>query len=354
MNHAIQILCLLSFFFITNCNSISKNSPPIDNYAAKIDSLIQTTHPRKFNGVILITQKGKIKYSRAYGFSNFEEKTPISIKDNFRIQSNSKQITAALILREVEKGEIDLNETISAYLPHFGQPWADSVTVHHLLNMSSGIRGIDRPLIFAPGTDYRYSNPAYGVLGAIIEEVTGHSYVDTANKLFTELSMNNTYCYEFGANQNNLINGYVNAEDGYTVVDFYSRGITPEGWLNFIPAGGIISNAEDLNTWDTKLHNGQILKPESYELMVSYSIRGQHAAFGAEPIGYGYGVRIDDSDSLKIIGHAGKGIGFTNIKFYIPERKLSVIVLENVYDEDAAIVYHFERELVKMVMDSSL
>ena len=47
--------------------------------------------------------------------------------------------------------------------------------------------------------------------------------------------MPNTYCYEFGMEQGRLINGYINTKQGYQLDDFYARGITPEGWLNFIP-----------------------------------------------------------------------------------------------------------------------
>ena len=79
------------------------------DYVAKLDSLIQADNPRIFNGIIWITEKGKTKYLKTHGYSNFESKTPFTLKDNFRIQSNSKQITAALILREVERGRIALS-----------------------------------------------------------------------------------------------------------------------------------------------------------------------------------------------------------------------------------------------------
>ena len=360
MKHSFSISILVFAFIILSCgdnknksNSEGKNQV-IDDYSAKIDSLIQTTSPRKFNGVVLITQKGETKYSKEYGFSDFEKRIPIRLNDNFRIQSNSKQITAVLTLKEVEKGNINLNNSINKYLPELKSTWVDSVTVHQLLNMSSGIVDIEKPLAFEPGTDYIYSNAAYGLLGKIIEKVSGKEFIDIANNLFKELSMNNTFCYEFGGNQNGLINGYTNTEEGYEIVDFYSRGITPEGWSNFIPAGGIISSAVDLTTWDTKLHNGSILRPESYELMTNFNIRGRHAAFGNKKIGYGYGVRIDDSKDFKIIGHAGKGIGFANIKFYLPKKDLHVVLLENVYDEDPNVVYHFERRIIDLIMNSSL
>src|SRR6218665_2704201 len=95
-------IILLSLFFSTLlfCNS-SFGQKSKDDYSSKIDSLIQVTNPRGFNGVILITKEGKTKYSKASGYSDIEKKTPLTLKDNFRIQSNSKQITAVLVLKEV-------------------------------------------------------------------------------------------------------------------------------------------------------------------------------------------------------------------------------------------------------------
>jgi len=353
---------LLFTLLIISCNnSISKkksgkksNKNQIDNYSAKIDGLIQTTSPRSFNGIILITQKGEVKYSKAYGYSNFEDKTSISITDNFRIQSNSKQITAVLILKEVENGKIDLKSPIRKYLPTIKQTWADSITVHQLLNMTSGIVGIDKPLIFEPGTDFKYSNPAYGLLGRIIANVTEKKYTEVANNLFKELKMDNSFCYEMDKYEGKVINGYRISDNEFKLVEFNKLGINKDWWTDFIPAGGIISNVKDLNIWDTTLHNGELLKPETYKLMINYNITAQHDAFGNEKIGYGYGVRIDDNKSVKTIGHAGKGLGFASIKFYIPEKDVDVIVLENVYNEDANIVYYFENKIREIVLHSSL
>ncbi|MEE9363579.1 MAG: serine hydrolase domain-containing protein [Cellulophaga sp.] len=360
MKQIFKYLPLLLVLLIISCNNNDKskndsNSPKKqkNDYSIKIDSLIQTTSPRSFNGVILITQKGETKYSKAYGYSNFKDNTSITIKDNFRIQSNSKQITAVLVLKEVENGKINLKGPIRKYLPNINKTWADTVTIHQLLNMSSGIIGIEEPLIFEPGTDFKYSNPAYGLLGRIIENVTGKKYTDVANTLFKELKMNNSFCYEIGK-KNRLINGYTVSDSKLKLVEFNSIGITEEWWKNFIPAGGIISNASDLNIWDTKLHKGKILKPETYKLMTNYNITAQHDAFGNEKIGYGYGVRIDDNNPVKIVGHAGRGLGFASIKFYIPATDVNVILLENVYNEDESIIYHFENKIREIVLNSSL
>jgi D-alanyl-D-alanine carboxypeptidase len=323
------------------------------DYSSAIDSLIQTKDPRSFNGVIWITKKGKTKYLKTYGYSDFKTPTPFTLKDNFRIQSNSKQITAVLILREVEKGKIDIHAPIRKYLPDFKQTWADTVTVHHLLNNTSGVVDIGKPLSFRPGTDFYYSNPGYGVLGKIVEEVTGKTFIEATNSLFKEVGMHDSYCYEINGPNIGLVNGHIVSKDSVKLFDFNLLNFTRETWSNFIPAGGMISNAIDLNTWDRKLHKGKILKPKSYRLMVDYSITARHDAHGNEKIGYGYGVRINDK-TPKYIGHSGKGLGYVNIKLYFPEEDVDVIVLENVYHENADLHYYHENKIREIVMNSSL
>jgi len=342
-----QICRLLVLFFATTLLSCNSSGQPKDDYSAKIDSLIKTTNPRKFNGVVLITQNGKTKYEKAFGYSNIEKKTPLTVKDNFIIMSNSKQITAVLILREVEKGKIDLQSPVRRYLPDLKQSWADSVSVHQLLNFSAGIVAIDQPLIFKPGTDFKYGNTTYMMLGKIIETVTGEKYIDVANDLFKELKMKNTFCYEQGKIQNR-VEGYRNSGDTFTLVE------SPISDNEIIPAAGIISNVKDLNIWDTKLHKGKILKPETYRLMTNYSITAQHPAFGKEKIGYGYGVRISDKTPVQYIGHTGGGSGFVSFKVYFPATDVDVVVLENQSNEDIDLFYEFEVKIKEIIMNSSL
>lgn len=362
MKYILKFSTLMVAFVIMGCGDKNKNvkeKEHEDDFSARIDSLIETTSPRFFNGVVLITKKGETKYLKEWGYSDFENKTPISIDDQFRIMSNSKQITAVLVLREVEKGNIDLQSPIHEYLPNLKQAWAKKVTVHHLLNMSSGIVDIEEPLVFEAGKGYRYSNPGYGLLGRIIENVTGKEYVQAANHLFKELGMEDSYCYELDKPSNGLINGYWLINGEVDLVDFDSLSFTKETWKDFIPAGGIISNVHDLNKWDAKLHNGKILNTDYYKLMITSSNTGPHAAFDNDTIGYAYGLRIHDRHPIKHLGHGGRGLGFASIKFYIPGKDVDVIVWENVYSRDPSfmagdIVYHFENEIRKIVLNSNL
>jgi D-alanyl-D-alanine carboxypeptidase len=343
--YMLKVSYLLILFIFCKFNAVAQKK---DDYSSKIDSLIQVKNPRIFNGVILITQNGTIKYSKANGYSNFEKKIFLNKEDKFIIMSNSKQITAVMILKEVEKGNIDLNISIKKYLPHLDLVWKDSITVHQLLNFTSGIDEINKPLIYKPGSDYNYNNANYALLGKILEKIHKKSYSEVANNFFKDLKMKNTQCYNPGKKQN-IVTNYNNYDNEMKLVD--ERVIVPS--YN-IPAAGIISNVKDLNIWDDKLHNSKILNENTYNLLLNYQVKAQHNAFGKEKIGYGYGIRIHDLTENKYYGHTGGGDGFLSYKIYFPKNKLSVIVLENQTNKDNNLNYSFEIQLRDIILNSNL
>lgn len=339
-----KISFILSLLFLfTNCNSFAQKEL---DFSSKIDSLIKTTKVRQFNGVILISENGIIKYSKAYGFSNFEKKSPLTIDDHFEIMSNSKQITAVLILKEVEKGRINLHSPIKKYLPQLTKTWADTVTVHQLLNHTHGIVDLQKPLVFTPGTDYKYGNLSNILLGKIIEFSSKKSYSEMANKLFKSLKMKNTFTYS-KEKMNEIVSGHKNNEGDFKVIN--TTIINEEN----IPADGIITTAKDLVIWNNSLHNGNLLKPETYKLMTASTTLSQHDVFGKEKAGYGYGIRICDNEETKYIGHTGLGDGFASVNLYFPKNNLSLIVLENQMNEKNEISYYFGIEIKKIILNQA-
>jgi len=344
MNSFFSFSSFLSLFFIlSSCHSSAQKK---DNYTAKIDSLIQNTSP-VFNGAILISKNGKPLYAKAKGFSNFETKTPLKLDTQFEIMSNSKQITAVLILLEVEKGKIDLNAPIKKYLPELTQTWADSVTVHQLLNHSHGIIDLQKPLAFKPGTQFKYGNLNFSLLGKIVEFSTKKTYTEVANSLFKKLKMKNTLCYSKDKTQN-LATGHYNNKNTLTTVK--------ESMINNenLGADGILSTVEDLTIWDNNLHKGKILKPESYKLLTANTILSQHNFFGKEKEPYGYGIRIIEKEPFKYIGHTGLGDGFSSVNLYFPESDVSMVILENQMNEDSELFYISEFKIKNILFKSDL
>lgn len=344
MNSIFRLSLLISILFLfSNCNSFAQKK---DNYTAKIDSVIKLTNP-KFNGVILISKNGKTLYSKAQGFSNFETKKPLEIGSQFEIMSNSKQIAAVLILMEVEKGKIDLQAPIKKYLPELTQTWADSVTVHQLLNHTHGIVDLKKPLAYKPGTHYEYGNLSFSLAGKIVEFSTKKSYTEVAEALFKKLKMNNTLCYS-EAKKQNFVSGYINKNDSFEIVK--NTLINPGN----LGADGVVSTVNDLAIWNNNLHKGKILKPETYQLMLKYNITSQHNLFGKEKEGYGYGIRIVEKEAVKYLGHTGLGDGFSSVNLYFPESDVSLIVLENQMSESSDLFYATEFKIKNILLKSDL
>ncbi len=341
MNNLFRITFFISFLVcLTSCNSFGQQNT---DYTSKIDSLIKTTNVRPFNGVILITQNGITKYSKAYGFANFENKIPLKTNDQFEIMSNSKQITAVLILTQVEKGTIDLQSPIKKYLPSLTQTWAESITIHQLLNHTHGIADLQKPLLFNPGTDFKYGNLSNILLGKILESSTNKKYSELANELFKSLKMKHTFAYSKEKMQQ-VVSGHINKANRFEIVN--STQIKEET----IPADGIISTTKDLSIWNSNLHKGKILNSEIYKLMITPKILAQHDVFGKEKVGYGYGIRVCDNNETKYIGHTGLGDGYASMNLYFPKKDLSVIVLENQMNDKIELCYHFGIEVKKIIL----
>ena len=343
MKYFFRLVYLLVFLFLT----FSSYGQQGEDYPIKIDSLLKTSSSRPFNGVVLVSQNGKTVYSKAYGYANFDKKTPIRLDDQFEIMSNGKQITAVLILREVEKGKIALDSPIKKYLSYLTQSWADSVTVHQLLNHSHGIVDIEKPLLFKAGSEYKYGNLSYNLLGKIIEYATKKTYAEVAAELFKTLKMQNTFCYLKGETKN-LVKGYINKENSFKAVE--NTQINDEN----LPSDGVITTAKDLAIWNNKLHRGKLLRPETYKLFSSKTIMAQHDVFGKDKVGYGYGIRISDKTPVKYIGHTGLGDGFASVNLYFPQSGVSLIVLENQMNVNMDIGYYFGIEIKKILLKSNL
>ena len=166
-------------------------------------------------GAVALSRNGKLLLAKGYGYADIENREQVQPDSLFRIASLSKPITAVAVLKLVEDGHLNLDDRVFDILDQFEPPGgiiADprirEVTVRQLLQHSGGWdreRSFDpmfrlgqierelgvakpvscadvirfmliRPLDFDPGTDYRYSNFGYCILGRVIEAKTGHSY----------------------------------------------------------------------------------------------------------------------------------------------------------------------------------
>jgi len=311
--------------------------------ARKIDSLISIKTAKPFNGIILVSQDGQIKYNKSFGYSDIDKKNPLKLNDQFVVGSISKQFTAVLVLREYDKRNIDLFTPIHKYLPELTQGWADTVTVHHLLTHMHGITQLDKPTAFKVGTQYSYSQIGYDLLAKIIERTSGKSFAELSENLFIECGMENTFHPDV-KRYNNLVKGYTESENGK--IEFET-----DTFQNYVAAGSFISTANDLNIWNSLFYSGKLLKSKTMKELLTKqngAVRN-HPIFGVTE--YGYGITVDIKENIVQYGQTGFAPGFVSMNFYFPTNKASIIVLENIaYNkDDLKKTFYYHTGILKIV-----
>ena len=301
-----------------------------------------------FSGTVLVVNRGEIILSKGYGSPDIATQNTSSTV--FQLGSLSKQFTAACIMKLVKEGKLQLDDPINIHLPEEFQPtppsrW-DGITIHHLLNHSSGIPNItdpekcpgfddakksgkreftvkelvsyfkDKELDFPPGTDHRYSNSAYHLLGEIIKKESGMSYSDFVNeKIFRPAGMTSSgYYHDSKHSQFRCAEGLHSNED--------CTGLVPDTWAiasEAYAAGALYSTTEDLLKWNNVLagNSQDVLDSESIKLMTT------------PDQGHGYGLFIRKQGDYEVIEHGGHIAGFDNNFRRYPETDDCILILGN-------------------------
>jgi len=301
----------------TDVEYTAQDTVPAPTYG--IDSVLALDSADPFNGVIVVSREGQAPFVKTFGYADLENHIPLKLDDQFIIGSLSKQITAVIILREYERGHLNLHDPIGKYLPEITAPWKDSVTIHHLLTHTHGITSLTSRRAFVPGSQFAYSNFGYKLLGEIAEHASGKTLAELATELFTSCGMHkSTFRGLPGAYP---VKSYSERLHDTLVIQDVSTNFT-------VAAGGFISTAEDLVKWNNCLHSGKTLADSTYRLFIGKYITRKHRVFG--DLDYGYGISTSKGNSLQEISHSGYAEGFVSINYYFPESKTSLIVLENI------------------------
>ncbi|MEM9927742.1 MAG: serine hydrolase domain-containing protein, partial [Cyanobacteria bacterium P01_D01_bin.50] len=311
----------------------------------EMDAYLQAyMETKRFMGSVLVANGDEVILNRGYGMANLEHNIPNTPQTKFRLGSITKQFTATAILQLQEAKLLDVNKSISTYLPDY--PNGDSITVHNLLNHTSGIlsytgfpdflekmrlkttideliaRFKDKPLEFEPGKRCEYSNSGYVVLTKIIEVVSSHSYPEYLQEnIFKPLGMNDSGYDQHELILSNRASGYGFLGDNYFNAEFIDMTLTSG-------AGVLYSTVEDLHKWDRALYSEVILTESSKQAMFATTVESD---LGTEDKIYmGYGWVIDTHYQRKRVLHNGGINGFsTSISRYLDDF-FAIIVLSNV------------------------
>jgi CubicO group peptidase (beta-lactamase class C family) len=311
---------------------------------AALDAYVQSyVALNQFNGAVLVAQDGRVALKKGYGMANFEWSIPVTPDTRFRLGSITKQFTSMLVLQLVEEGKLSLDAKLTDVLPYYRKDAGGTVTIHQLLNHTSGIPSYtDLPnffqkqgrtalplkelvttlcsgdLQFEPGSKFLYNNSGYVILGAVIEQVTGKPYEQVLQeRILDPLGMKATGYDHSETLISKRATGYQSTAGGLRNADFLDMSLP-------YAAGALYSTVEDLYLWDQALYGTKLL-----------SEAGKSKLFTPGLGDYGYGWIVQktpvgpDKAERTVIQHGGGINGFNTAILRVPEERTVVILLNN-------------------------
>lgn len=355
-------------FLLTACTITHAQQLKYDT----IDSILRSNAVKNsFSGVVLIAEKGKTTYERAFGYREFAGQLPLDKSAVFELASVSKQFTAMVIMMLKEKGLLQYDDLVEKYLaiPYKG------ISIRNLLTHTSGLPDYQAimdahwdkskiagnqdileylntyapPILFEPGTKYTYSNTGYVLLASIAEKASGRDFIEFCNQeIFYKLNMTHTAIrtlQEKAAEKNFAIGHiFVKEKNEFIRADsFPSSDYTI--WLgNRKGPGRISSTAEDLLKWDQALYTEKLISQSTLEEAFTPTVLKD-----GKISNYGFGWNIITNNAAgKIVWHNGDNPGYkTQITRFTGKQITLVILCNNASDQFEKISKEIQDILTK-------
>jgi CubicO group peptidase (beta-lactamase class C family) len=333
-----------------------------------VDQLIgQEAAHDLFSGTVLLASHAEPVLVRSYGLANKELSIPNGPGTVFALASVTKAFTGVAVTQLAQQGKLGFDDTLGTYLPGFPAEVADTVTIHQLLTHTSGMgdyiadRALQgelgsftsaaqewdailaviaqQPLLFAPGTQWSYSNSGFFTLGAIVAQVSGQSYYDYVRQnIFGPAGMTSTGFFtkpELLSDANVAHPYATQAQNGSGArYDFLNSTYAP-----FIggPDGGAWSTAPDMLRFARALWQRRLLDSSFTGIAASAKapLPPSVADSGANADFYCYGLGETVLNHQRIIWHNGGGPGISTDLDTYPDLGWVAVRLEN-YDTATA------------------
>lgn len=312
--------------------------------AAKIDKLMsQYAETGLFSGTVLVSDHDRVIFKNGYGLANREWKIPNAPDVKFRLGSLTKQFTSMLVMQQVAKGTMKLEGHLIQFLPYYRTDTGSKVTIHQLLNHTSGIpsytdertffpeasrdyyaveefvkKFCSGDLQFEPGTKFHYNNSGYFILGAILEQVTGKPYEALLREsILDPLGMKDTGYDHHADILPKRATGYQRGL-GEIVNSPYLEMALPYA------AGSLYSTVEDLYKWDQALYTDTLLPADLKQKIFTPALEN-----------YGYGWNIvtipgnEPGGGQTMISHGGGINGFNTLEQRLVGDHVLLLLLNN-------------------------
>jgi D-alanyl-D-alanine carboxypeptidase len=234
-----------------------------------------------FAGSVLVARDGKPLFEKAYGLANRSDNVPNTTATRFSIGSINKHFTRTAVGQLVAAGKLSLSDTIGTHIPDYANAEARKATIAQLVGMQGGLADIfspeftaagkqrfrsnrdyfefvaPKPLLFPPGTERRYCNSCYVVLGEIVERVSGMPYEKyVAEHVLKPAGMQTAAFIDSDEIAPNVAVGYTKRMGAGLRSNVLGRGAGGSA------AGSAFATARDLLALDEALRNGRLLDPQ--------------------------------------------------------------------------------------------
>jgi CubicO group peptidase (beta-lactamase class C family) len=355
MKHSVTFAGVLTLAILSalSCTTEQMTSPTL---AEKLDSIsaayLTMDGP---GGAVLVAVGDSVLFSKGYGAADLGTKEDITTKTLFNLGSVSKTFVSNTILMLALEQKLSVEDSLLKYFPEFkNKEIARKVKIKHLLTHTSGLpdnRNVNadtvfyltandaqnwqpvtqaESLVFEPGTQYEYSNPAYNGLALIIEKVTGKKWQDVvAERIFGPSGMRTSTITDGAHPLNGVAHGYIRNNNTWKEDDY---GEEP----TFCAAGngGVWSSVDELYNYERAMRYSQFSAEQ--ELNDSRTIKSFPNWTSSEPPFIGWSWFIDEkSYGVKTVGHTGTQGGFYCNYVTVPDEEVLVVILAN---------FPFERE----------
>lgn len=359
---------------VSGCSASSDDPPALNHIdpAAFQDAIERAAAGMLVPATVVSVRSPQGDVDALVGTTELGTQTPPTVDTHFRIASNTKTMTAALMVLLAQDGKLQLTDPVSAYVA--GVPDGDHITLAQLLQMRSGLYGYTNapelatvmdadpakvwtprevldiafahPAEFPPGSAYDYSNTNYALLGLVAEKAGGAPLSQQfTDRLFAPLKLTQT---SLPAAQDTTLpqpysHGYMYGGSFYALVDqeypaemvaaMHAATLQPVDYTHQNPsyataAGGAISTAADLGTWMRALVSGGVFDANHQQQWLQ-SLRAEDPD-RPEWQKYGYGISFQRfGPHAAMYYHGGEMPGFNSFMGYDPDNDVSVVIWTN-------------------------
>ena len=290
--------------------------------------------------------RDEIVWAEGFGWADLKDRVPVAPEYRVRVGHASKALTSAAVGLLVEQGRLDLDAPIQKYVPAFPQKkWP--VTLRQLMAHTAGITHykdtewgdrpkthctraseglpafVNDPLLFEPGTEYRYSTYGWVLVSAAIEAVAGKPFFDfMASQVFAPLGMNATTTDTKDA-MPDRVTPYFQGNFGLEFASEFDFSC-------FAGGAGFLSTPTDLVRFGQAMENDKLLRRSTIDMLQT-----PQTLTSGEETDYGLGWMLENltlnGEPSRMVGHSARTIsGATTSLMIFPGRGISIAVMANI------------------------